>query len=52
MSIEKRLAQNYDSFDAGLTYGGLIHRLTISHDYGKTWAAWLDADTIFILKTK
>ena len=40
------------SFDYGLTYGGLIHRLTISHDYGMTWAAWLDADTIFILKTK
>lgn len=40
------------SFDYGLTYGGLIHRLTISHDYGETWSAWLDADTIFILKTK
>ena len=40
------------SFDYGLTYGGLIHRLTISHDFGKTWAAWIDADTIFNIKTK
>jgi hypothetical protein len=40
------------SFDFGLTYGGLIHRLTISHDFGKTWTAWNDADTIFKIKTK
>jgi len=39
------------SFDYGLTYGGLTHRLTISHDYGKTWAAWLDADTLFKIIT-
>ena len=39
------------SFDYGLTYGGLIHRLTISHDYGNTWAAWLDADTLFKIIT-
>ncbi len=39
------------SYDYDLTYGGLIHRLTISHDYGKTWSAWNDADTIFNFKT-
>jgi len=39
------------SFDYSLTYGGLIQRLTISHDYGKTWAAWLDADTLFKITT-
>ena len=36
-------------FDTG--YGELRHRLTISHDYGKTWSAWKDADIIFKLTT-
>ena len=37
------------SFDYDIGYGELRHRLTISHDYGKTWSAWNDADTIFKL---
>ncbi len=39
------------SFDFDTGYGELRHRLTISHDYGKIWSAWKDADTIFKLTT-
>ena len=40
------------TFDPHLSYGGLVHRLTISHDHGKTWSAWYDADALFKLTTK
>jgi len=39
------------SFDYYTGYGELRHRLTISHDYGKIWSVWKDADTIFKLTT-
>ena len=39
------------SFNYDIGYGELTHRLTISHDEGKTWSAWNDADTIFKLRT-
>jgi hypothetical protein len=39
------------SFDYDTGYGELRHRLTISHDYGKIWSAWKDADAIFKLTT-
>jgi len=39
------------SFDYDIGYGELRHRLTISHDGGKIWSAWKDADTIFKLTT-
>lgn len=39
------------SFDFDTGYGELRHRLTISHDSGKTWSAWKDADAIFRLTT-
>ena len=39
------------SFDYDTGYGELRHRLTISHDYGKIWSAWKDADAIFRLTT-
>ena len=51
VEIKKGQKAREFSFDYDLTYGGLIHRLTISHDYGKTWFAWNDADTIFKLTT-
>ena len=39
------------SFNYDIGYGGLKHRLTISHDNGKNWSAWNDADAIFKLTT-